>query len=105
VAFYGSTPNYAFVFEQLGAPDTTSRIRERQKAGDPAGMAAVVTDELLQHFAVTATWDGLADAVIERYGEVAARVVFYFAGIDWGRDPASLGPWGEVARDIVSRTG
>ncbi len=32
VAFYGSTPNYAFVFELLGRPDTTDRIRERQKA-------------------------------------------------------------------------
>jgi probable F420-dependent oxidoreductase len=103
VAFYGSTPNYAFIFEQLGAPDTTPRIRERQKAGDSEGMAAVITDDLLEHFAVTATWDGLADAVIERYGETAARVVFYFAGLDW-RDPAALGRWGEVARDVVTRT-
>jgi probable F420-dependent oxidoreductase len=105
VSFYGSTPNYAFIFEQLGAPDTTPRIRERQKAGDPEGMAAVVTDELLDHFSVTATWDGLADAVIDRYGGTASRVVFYFAGVDWDRDPGSLGQWGEVARDIVNRTG
>jgi probable F420-dependent oxidoreductase len=104
VSFYGSTPNYAFIFEQLGEPDITPRIRERQKAADPEGMAAVVTDELLANFAVTATWDGLADAVIDRYGDTASRVVFYFAGLDWGRDPRSLDRWGEVARDIVSRT-
>ena len=41
VAFYGSTPNYAFIFEQLGRPGTTAAIREKQKAGDLAGMAAV----------------------------------------------------------------
>ena len=40
VAFYGSTPNYGFIFEQLGREGTTERIRERQKAGDIAGMAA-----------------------------------------------------------------
>ena len=36
-AFYGSTPNYGFIFEQVGHPGTTERIRERQKAGDIAG--------------------------------------------------------------------
>src|SRR3954470_2824661 len=32
VSFYGSTPNYRFIFEQLGEPELTDRIRERQKA-------------------------------------------------------------------------
>src|SRR3954470_2576850 len=44
VAFYGSTPNYAFIFEQVGREGTTARIRERQKAGDLPGMAGG-TDE------------------------------------------------------------
>ena len=39
VAFYGSTPNYAFIFEQVGHPGTTAALRERQKAGDIPGMA------------------------------------------------------------------
>ena len=64
----------------------------------------MVGDDLLEHFAVTADWDGLADAVIDRYGGVASRVVFYFAGQEWARDSGSLDRWGEVARDIVSRT-
>ena len=57
VAFYGSTPNYAFIFEQLGREGTTERIREKQKAGDLAGMAATVDDDLLSHFCVAAPWD------------------------------------------------
>ena len=50
VSFYGSTPNYGFIFDQLGFEGTTARIRERQKEGDLRGMAAVIPDELLDHF-------------------------------------------------------
>lgn len=104
VAFYGSTPNYAFVFEQLGAPETTDRIRERQKHGDVPGMSEVVTDELLAHFTVEGTWDELSDRLVERYAGSADRLVLYFAGLAWDRDPTSLGRWGEVARDVAART-
>ena len=52
VSFYGSTPNYAFIFEQLGHEGTTAKLREKQKAGDIAGMAAVIDDDLLAHFVV-----------------------------------------------------
>ena len=47
VTFSGSTPNYAFIVEQLGAAETTDRIRQRQRAGDLAGMAEQVPDALL----------------------------------------------------------
>jgi alkanesulfonate monooxygenase SsuD/methylene tetrahydromethanopterin reductase-like flavin-dependent oxidoreductase (luciferase family) len=99
-AFYGSTPNYAFIFDQIGAEGTTDRIRERQKAGDIAGMAAVIDDDLLDHFCVSGDWATVADGLIERHRGVADRVVSYFAAMDWARDPASLGPWGELARAV-----
>jgi probable F420-dependent oxidoreductase len=104
VGFYGSTPNYAFVFEQLGREGVTARLREKQKAGDIAGMAAVIDDDLLTHFCIAAPWDELADRVIERYAGTADRVVSYFSGMAWGADRTALGPWGEVARDVVART-
>ena len=100
VALYGSTPNYAFIFEQLGRPGTTPAIREKQKAGDLAGMAAVIDDEILEHFCISGDWATVADGIIERYQGVATRVVSYFAGMAWARDPASLGPWGELARTV-----
>lgn len=103
VAFYGSTPNYSFIFEQLGREGTTERIREKQKAGDVAGMAAVVDDELLEHFCVSGDWAEVADGLVERYAGTARRVVSYFAGMAWAQDPAALGPWGELARDVVAR--
>jgi probable F420-dependent oxidoreductase len=100
VAFYGSTPNYAFIFEQLGRPETTPQLRERQKAGDVAGMAAVIDDELLAHFCVSGDWATVADGLVERYRGVAGRLVSYFAGMAWAREPAALGPWGELARAV-----
>lgn len=100
VSFYGSTPNYALIFEQLGRPEITPQLRERQKAGDLAGMAAVIDDEVLDHFCVAGDWATVADRLIERHRGVADRVVSYFAGMAWARDPAALGPWGELARAV-----
>jgi probable F420-dependent oxidoreductase len=103
VAFYGSTPNYAALFDQLGHPGTTERIRERQKAGDIPGMAAAIPDDLLQHFVVTGDVDDVAAQLEERYAGVATRVVLYFAGIAWQRDPALLDGFGAVARAFRDR--
>lgn len=100
VAFYGSTPNYSFIFEQIGFEGTTERLRERQKAGDLAGMAAVVSDDILDHFVVTSSWGDLGGKLIERYGGTADRVVSYFAGLSWSQDPQSLERWREVNATI-----
>jgi probable F420-dependent oxidoreductase len=102
VAFYGSTPNYAFIFDQLGREGTTERIRERQKAGDLPGMAAVVDDELLEHFCVSGDWSTVADGLVQRYRGTATRVVSYFAGMAWARDETALGPWGELAKAVTT---
>ncbi len=104
VAFYGSTPNYAFQFERLGFPETTARVREKQKMGDLPGMSAAITDDILQHFIIEAAWDDVADRIVERYRGIAARVVLYDVGTDYRRDPKSISRWGEVARAVVAAT-
>jgi probable F420-dependent oxidoreductase len=100
VAFYGSTPNYAFIFDMLGFEGTTARIRERQKMGDLEGMAKVVDDELLAHFLVEATPDELPDRLRTRYGGIADRVVLYFAGLAWRDDPGLFAELGAAAREL-----
>ncbi|MGH9028830.1 MAG: LLM class flavin-dependent oxidoreductase, partial [Acidimicrobiales bacterium] len=100
IAFYGSTPNYAFVFEQIGHEGTTERIRERQKAGDLKRMAAVVTDDILEHFVVTARWDELARKLVDRYTGVADRIVSYFAGASWAENREDLQRWAEVTSQL-----
>jgi probable F420-dependent oxidoreductase len=57
MAFYGSTPNYAFIWDEAGFEGTTARIREKQKAGDVAGMAAQVSDDHIAAFATESSWD------------------------------------------------
>jgi len=100
VAFYGSTPNYGFIFEQLDREGTTERIRERQRAGDIEGMAAVIDDDLLEQFTTTGTWTDAADKVVAKYGGVATRVVSYFTGFDVLRDPEAFERWGALAQEV-----
>lgn len=99
LSFYGSTPNYAFIWDEAGFEGTTARIRERQKAGDIAGMAAQITDEHLAHFATESTWDELADKLMDKYQGVATRLVLYNAL----GDPERFVKYGEVARRISGR--
>jgi probable F420-dependent oxidoreductase len=94
MSFYGSTPNYAFIWDEAGFEGTTARIREKQKDGDFKGMAAQITDEHIATFATESTWDDLADTLIEKYEGVATRIVLYNALAD----PERFQRYGEVAR-------
>ncbi|BBX04594.1 LLM class F420-dependent oxidoreductase [Mycolicibacterium moriokaense] len=96
MSFYGSTPNYAFIWDEAGFEGTTARIREKQKAGDFKGMAAQISDEHIATFATESTWDGLADALVAKYEGVASRVVLYNALAD----PERIERYGAVARRI-----
>src|SRR3954469_3909622 len=71
IAFYGSTRNYAFQFDDLGFEGTSAKLNERLKAGDQEGMAATITDEMLDVYAIVGRWDEIADRIIERYHGVA----------------------------------
>jgi hypothetical protein len=66
-------------------------------------MAATVTDEMLAVLALETSWDGLADAIIERYTGIADRVVCYFATASWDRHAATRDRWAEVARAVARR--
>ena len=100
IGFYGSTRNYAFMFDMLGFDGTSATLNERLKAGDIPGMAACITDEMLEHFAVRASWDDLADRLRDRYDGVADRLVLYFAEAFAAADPKNLERFGEVARAL-----
>jgi probable F420-dependent oxidoreductase len=102
IAFYGSTPNYAFQFDDLGFEGMTPKLGKMMKAGDIGGMGAAITDEMLSHFAVKARWDDMADALITRYSGVASRVVSYLAMDDLRRNPKNLSKWGEIAKAVRS---
>ena len=100
LGFYGSTPAYAFQFDRLGFEDLGGQLNALLKQGDIAGQAALLTDEVVDQFAVRATWDELAGALLERYSGRADRLVAYHAQAMWQRDPDTLGRWGEVATQL-----
>lgn len=100
IAFYGSTPNYAFQFEDLGYEGTTGKIREKMKAGELDTLGDLITDEMLDQYAVVAPWDELADRLLERYRGTASRVVMYLTESAVRRDPTQLPRWAEVAAAV-----
>lgn len=100
IAFYGSTPNYAFQFEDLGFHGLGAELNGLMRAGKVAAMAAAVSDEVLDAFSVSARWDDMADALVARYTGIAASVVMYLALDDIRRDPQAAVKWGEVARAV-----
>ena len=105
VAFYGSTPNYGFIFDQLGFEGTTDQIRVAQKAGDLAGMAAVITDDILQHFVVEGTWDELPQRIAERCKPLTVhdvQPVLYLAGSSANSGDDTFEKFGDVARRSAS---
>lgn len=100
IAFYGSTRNYSFQFDLLGFEGTSARLNDRLKAGDVQGMADLITDEMLAHYAVTASWAELGPRLVERYRGTAARIVLYQAEESLRRDPASIAKWARVAAAV-----
>ncbi len=101
LAFYGSTRTYSRVFERHGWEGVSARLHEQQARGDVAGMAATFTDEMLAEFSLESTWDGLADAIIDRYSGRADRVVCYFAAASWVGKPEVRDRWAEVAQAVT----
>lgn len=100
IAFYGSTRNYAFQFDMLGFDGTSARLNERLKAGDVAGMADLISDDMLEHFAVTASWSELGPALIDRYRDRARRLILYQAEASLGRDPSMIDRWTRVTEAV-----
>jgi probable F420-dependent oxidoreductase len=105
IAFYGSTPNYAFIFDQIGFPGTTDRLRQAQKAGDVAGMAALIEDEILGHFVVEGTWDEIPAGIADRLKPLAghdAHAVLYLAGMSARQPGDTFERFGAVARTLAA---
>jgi probable F420-dependent oxidoreductase len=96
IAFYGSTRTYRPVFETHGWGDVTDTLHGRLARGDTDGMTAAITDDMLDVFCVTATWDGLPAALTGRYGSLVDRIAPY--GIDL-RAPGVAEHW----RDVIAR--
>ena len=92
------------MLEHHGFDGLQCELNAQQRAGDLAGMAALVTDDVLDHYTVTATWSDLGGVLAERYRGITrnVRVMTYTALDHWRRDPDALDRWTDVARELAA---
>lgn len=102
IGFYGSTKNYAFQFDDLGFEGTSARLNDRLKAGDIAGLADTITDEMFDHFAIVGPWNEIPDRIVDRYGGMAERVISYLTHDDITRRPDNIAKWADVAAAVAA---
>ncbi len=77
IAFYASTRTYQAVLAVHGLDHLVPQLHAKSLAGDWKGMADLISDEALEHFAVTATWETLGTKLRERYEGICDRTQLY----------------------------
>ncbi len=77
IAFYASTRTYEPVLAAHGWQDLVPHLHRKSIEGDWSGMASLITDEMVDTYAVTGTWDTIAARVQERYAGLLDRTAFY----------------------------
>ena len=78
VAFYGSTPAYRSVFDVHGIGDLGARLNEKVREGKWDEMSKLVSDEVLDLFVARAPYEGIAEAIEQRFGGVVDTVTLEF---------------------------
>ncbi len=77
IAFYGSTPAYRGVLELHGWGDLQTELNGLSKQGEWVTMGALITDDILEEFAVVAEPEAVPKAMLARYGGIVDRLSFY----------------------------
>jgi probable F420-dependent oxidoreductase len=77
VAFYGSTPAYRPVLEHHGWGELQDDLNRLSKQGEWNAMGDLITDEILDAFAVVAEPHAVGAALLERWGGLVDRISFY----------------------------
>ncbi len=78
IAFYASTPSYSTVMQMHGWQDLHEQLNLMSREGRWFEMGELISDDMLNEFAVIAPIDELAGAVRTRYDGLLDRVGYYF---------------------------
>lgn len=78
IAFYASTPSYCRVLELHGWQELIPRLNALLRRNRWREMHSLISDEMMEHFAVVASPDELPYKVRERYHGLLDRAGFYF---------------------------
>jgi probable F420-dependent oxidoreductase len=90
ISFYGSTPAYKGVFECHGWYDLQPQLHALSKQGKWDEMAKLLTDEVVETFAVIGTPEQVADKLVGLYAGKVDRTSFPFSHLDQDRQKALL---------------
>ena len=77
IAFYGSTPAYKPVLDSIGAGEMQGELNRMSKQGRWTEMADLISDGMLDEFAVVAEPTRIASAFKARYGDIVDRTAPY----------------------------
>ncbi|HEX9145973.1 MAG TPA: TIGR03617 family F420-dependent LLM class oxidoreductase [Candidatus Binatia bacterium] len=78
IAFYASTPAYRLVFEIEGWGEVAHRLNRLAGHGQWDDMPALITDEMLDAFALRGSWSDLPKKVLQKYAGLLDRISYYF---------------------------
>jgi probable F420-dependent oxidoreductase len=77
IAFYGSTPAYKGVLEKHGWHDLQPELNRLSKQGEWVQMGTLITDDVVDAFAVRGEPEDIPKLILARFGDVIDRVTFY----------------------------
>jgi probable F420-dependent oxidoreductase len=77
IAFYGSTPSYRPVLDLHGWGELAERLNVLSRRQEWAQMGDLITEDVLDAFAVSGTPAEAAAAIWQRFGDLATRVSLY----------------------------
>jgi probable F420-dependent oxidoreductase len=77
IAFYGSTPAYKGVLEKHGWSELQPELNRLSKQGEWVQMGTLITDDVVDAFAVRGEPEEIPKLILARYGDVIDRVTFY----------------------------
>ena len=96
IAFYGSTPAYRGVLELHGWGGLQDDLNKMSKEGRWKEMGELITDDILDTFAVIGEPEQIAAGLRARYGGIVQRISFY---APYASDPER---WHQVMKDLQS---
>ncbi len=82
IAFYGSTPAYRIVLESIGAGDLQTELNTMSKQGRWKEMGNLITDDILEAFAVVGEPKTVVPEMKRRYGAFVDRCSASFDFVD-----------------------
>ncbi len=77
IGYYMSTPAYRVVSDQHGWVGTAEQLSKHARAQEWDQMRNLITDEMLDAFAVTGKWGELPGIIKERFGTMVDRTNYY----------------------------